>query len=153
MELPVYTAVGMCHAFMLTVGRIGMELPVYTAVGICHVFMLTGCWQDRDGTPCIYSSWYMSCVYVEWPLAGSGRNSLYIQQLVCVMRLCRLAVGRIGMELPVYTAVCICHAFMLTGCWQDRDGTPRIYSSWYMSCVYVDWLLAESCQKPVNINA
>ena len=22
---------------------------VYTAVGICHAFMLTGCWQDRDG--------------------------------------------------------------------------------------------------------
>jgi len=23
---------------------------VYTAVGICHAFMLTGCWKDRDGT-------------------------------------------------------------------------------------------------------
>jgi len=23
---------------------------VCTAVGICHAFMLTGCWQDRDGT-------------------------------------------------------------------------------------------------------
>jgi hypothetical protein len=23
---------------------------VYTAVGICHAFILTGCWQDRDGT-------------------------------------------------------------------------------------------------------
>jgi hypothetical protein len=21
---------------------------VYTAVGICYAFMLTGCWQDRD---------------------------------------------------------------------------------------------------------
>ena len=72
-----------------------MELPVYTAVGICQVFMLTGCWQDRDGTPCIYSSWYVSCVYVDCLLAGSG------------------------MELPVYTAVGMCHAFMLTGCWQD----------------------------------
>jgi len=29
----------------------------------------------------------------------------------------------------VYTVVGICHAFMLTGCWQDR-----------------------SCQQPVNIN-
>jgi len=23
---------------------------VYTAVGICHAFMLTGCWQDRNGS-------------------------------------------------------------------------------------------------------
>jgi len=23
---------------------------VYTAIGVCHVFMLTGCWQNRDGT-------------------------------------------------------------------------------------------------------
>ena len=23
---------------------------VYTAVGVCHVFMLAGCWQERDGT-------------------------------------------------------------------------------------------------------
>jgi len=22
---------------------------VYTAIGICHAFMLTRCWQDRDG--------------------------------------------------------------------------------------------------------
>ena len=21
---------------------------VYTAIGICHAFMLTGCWQDGD---------------------------------------------------------------------------------------------------------
>jgi len=35
----------------------------------------------------------------------------------------------------VYTAVGICHAFMLTGCWQDRDGTVP----------------SRSCQQPVNI--
>jgi len=23
---------------------------VYTAVGMCHAFMLTDCWRDRDGT-------------------------------------------------------------------------------------------------------
>jgi len=23
---------------------------VYTAVGICHAFMFTSCWQHRDGT-------------------------------------------------------------------------------------------------------
>jgi hypothetical protein len=23
---------------------------VYTAFGICHAFMLTGCWQGQDGT-------------------------------------------------------------------------------------------------------
>jgi len=23
---------------------------VYTAIGVCHAFMLTGCWQDRDWT-------------------------------------------------------------------------------------------------------
>jgi len=23
---------------------------VYTAIGICHAFMLNGCWQHRDGT-------------------------------------------------------------------------------------------------------
>jgi len=23
---------------------------VYTAIGICHAFMLTGCWQDQVGT-------------------------------------------------------------------------------------------------------
>jgi len=27
----------------------------------------------------------------------------------------------------VCTAIGICHAFMLTGCWQDRDGIVRIY--------------------------
>jgi hypothetical protein len=32
----------------------------------------------------------------------------------------------------VYTTTGICHAFILTGCWQDRNG---------------------SCQQPVNINA
>jgi len=26
-----------------------------------------------------------------------------------------------------------------------------IYSNWYVSCVYVDWLLAGSCQQPDNI--
>jgi len=26
----------------------------------------------------------------------------------------------------VYTLVGICHAFMLTGCWQDRGGLVRI---------------------------
>ena len=24
--------------------------PVYTAVGICHAFMLAGCWQDRGAS-------------------------------------------------------------------------------------------------------
>jgi hypothetical protein len=28
-----------------------------------------------------------------------------------------------------------------------------ICSNWYMSCVYVDWLLTGSCQQPFNINA
>jgi len=41
----------------------------YTPTGTCHAFMLTGCWQDRDE---IYTNWYMSCVYVDWLLAGSG---------------------------------------------------------------------------------
>jgi len=36
----------------------------------------------------------------------------------------------------VYTAIGICHAFMLTGCWQDKNGTQ-----------------SRSCQQPVNINA
>jgi uncharacterized lipoprotein YajG len=26
----------------------------------------------------------------------------------------------------VYTAIAICHAFMLTGCWQDRNGITNI---------------------------
>jgi len=26
-----------------------------------------------------------------------------------------------------------------------------IYGNWYVSCVYVDWLLAGSCQQPDNI--
>ena len=65
----------------------------------------------------------MSCIYVVWLWAGSGSNTLYIQQLVDVMRLCCLAVGRIGMEHSVYTAVGRCHAFMLSGCREDRDGT------------------------------
>jgi hypothetical protein len=30
---------------------IKMYYSVYTAIGICHAFMLTGCWQDRNGTP------------------------------------------------------------------------------------------------------
>jgi len=34
----------------------------------------------------------------------------------------------------VYTAGGICHAFLLTGCWQDRDGVPP-----------------RSCQQPVNV--
>jgi len=37
----------------------------------------------------------------------------------------------------VYTATGMCHAFMLTGCWQDRNGTVP----------------SRSCQQPVNINA
>ena len=32
---------------------------------------------------------------------------------------------------------------MLTGCWQDRSCQQPV-NSWYMSCVYVDWLLAGS---------
>jgi len=35
----------------------------------------------------------------------------------------------------VYTAIGVCHAFMLTGCWQDQNGTQH-----------------RSCQQPVNIN-
>jgi len=27
---------------------------VYTALGICHAFILTGCWQDRNGTVNIF---------------------------------------------------------------------------------------------------
>jgi len=38
----------------------------------------------------------------------------------------------IGSYYSVYTAIGICHAYMLTGCWQDRNG---------------------SCQQPVNVNA
>jgi len=26
---------------------------------------------------CVYSSWYMSCVYVDWLLVGSGLNCSY----------------------------------------------------------------------------
>ena len=29
----------------------------------------------------------------------------------------------------------------------------HIYNNWYVSCVDIDWLLAGSCQQPVNINA
>ena len=31
--------------FLLIIRR---YYPVYTAVGICYAFMLTGCWQDRS---------------------------------------------------------------------------------------------------------
>jgi len=35
---------------------------VYTAIGICHAFMLTGCWQDRDIYQLLYihrsTSWW-----------------------------------------------------------------------------------------------
>jgi len=34
---------------------------VYTAVVICHAFMLTGCWQDRDWTVCWALTNLMSC--------------------------------------------------------------------------------------------
>jgi hypothetical protein len=41
---------------LLTIRR---HCCVYTAVDMCHVFMLTGCWQDRDGTDytncCLYT--------------------------------------------------------------------------------------------------
>jgi len=26
---------------------------------------------------CIYSSWYMSCLYIDWLLVGSGWNCIY----------------------------------------------------------------------------
>jgi len=29
----------------------------------------------------------------------------------------------------VYRAVCLCHAFMLAGCWQDRGGTANSQST------------------------
>jgi hypothetical protein len=34
---------------------------VYTAIGICHAFMLTGCWQDRNGTE---NSWLILYGYI-----------------------------------------------------------------------------------------
>jgi len=35
----------MFRAVLLFVIR--RQYPVYTASGICHAFMLTGCWQDH----------------------------------------------------------------------------------------------------------
>ena len=63
----VYTAFGICHAFMLTGcwqnwdGTLLLKhstvlrfeqiyIYIYTAFGICHAPMLTGCWQNLDGT-------------------------------------------------------------------------------------------------------
>jgi len=31
---------------------------VYTAIGICHAFMLTGCWQDPDLPTASSTSWW-----------------------------------------------------------------------------------------------
>jgi len=45
---------------------------VYTAVGICNAFMLIDCWQDRDGScqqPVIINTWHiLIAVYTEYCL-------------------------------------------------------------------------------------
>jgi hypothetical protein len=48
LELPTCNAVPQPTA--LPRAPIRMYYYVYTAVDICHVFMLTGCLQDRNGT-------------------------------------------------------------------------------------------------------
>ena len=43
-----------------------------------------------------------------------------------------------GVYFSVYKAIGICHALMLTGCWQDRDGVPpdpvNSQSTYRMAC-------------------
>jgi hypothetical protein len=70
----------------LAASWIGVEL-----VSVCHQEVLF----------CIYSSWYMSCVYADWLLAG-----LELNWFLFVIRRC----------CSVYTAIGICHVFMVTGC-------------------------------------
>jgi len=37
----------MFRAGLLLISR--GSYSIYTAIGICNAFMLTGCWQDHDG--------------------------------------------------------------------------------------------------------
>jgi len=40
----------MFRAGLLLIIRRYYSVYLYTAIGICHAFMLSGCWQDRGGT-------------------------------------------------------------------------------------------------------
>ena len=92
----IYTAIGTCCAFQLTVCWPGWDgtggiLYIYTAIGTCCAFQLTVCWPGWDGTGgtlYIYSNWYVLCFLVDCLLAGLGWNwrcAVYTQQLVRVV--------------------------------------------------------------------
>jgi hypothetical protein len=51
---------------------------------------------------CIYSNWYMSCVYVDWLLAGSEWNYYYIIIIVLIYCDARSTKHKCCNQIPVY---------------------------------------------------
>jgi len=57
----------------LYIFRAGLQLvsrkyySVYTAVGMCHVFMLTGCWQDPVNRQSKRMTYTNCCIYTVIP--------------------------------------------------------------------------------------